>query len=343
MATGNLFLGDASRSVGDVTMYVRNGKQVSRVRRRTVSNPRSGLQLAQRCVLKTVSTAYSILAPICCQSFQGKQSRSMNQARFQKLNLDMLRAKAAAAVDGEGMTEAGIYDNTTGNFVGKQTLGAVVNPYIISEGSLHFNGFSVDESNSLAAATYIAIADITYQQFINAIGAQPGDQLTFCVLFTDMTEVGVGSFDYPNAGLITDFQYARIVLAPGSGDLGVKMFSSAGAGKFLINDPNPRNEGSLSFAVTGDPQKNIVLASINGRTWEAALGESNVVAAAAVILSRQTNSGWQYSHADLELLYYDLDGDGSGLDLQFPLNAAVASFEASQDSSKYLDQARRVV
>lgn len=338
MSTGNLFLGSATRSVGDITMYVRNGKQVARVRRRTVSNPRSGLQLAQRCILKTVSTAYSVLAPICCQSFQGKQSRSMNQAMFQTLNLNMLRAKAAASLGGLGMTEAGIFDNQTGNFVGKQSIGAVANPYIISDGTLFFNGFSVNESNDLAAATSTAIADITYQQFIDAIGARPGDQLTFCVLFTDTSQVGEG---YPNAGLITDFQFARVVLTPGSGDLSVKMFESAGSGMFIINEPNPRNEGSLKFAPIGDPQNSICLASINGHVWEAALGESNVVAAAAVILSRQTNSGWQYSHAELELMDYDLVSMGLGE--IFPLNAAVASFETSQDSSKYLNQARRVV
>lgn len=338
MSTGNLFLGSATRSVGDITMYVRNGKQVARVRRRTVSNPRSGLQLAQRCILKTVSTAYSVLAPICCQSFQGKQSRSMNQARFQKLNLDMLRAKAAAAGNGEGMTEAGVYENETGNFVGKQTLGAVANPYIISDGTLFFNGFSVDESNDLAALTSTAIADITYQQFIDAIGAKPGDQLTFCVLFTDTSQVGDV---YPNAGLITDFQFARVVLMPSSGNLSANMFESAGAGKFVVTNSNPRNEGSLKFSAAGDPQSSIVLSEINGREWQAAVGESNVVAAAAVILSRQTNSGWQYSHAELELMNYDLDSVELG-DM-FSLNAAVASFEASQDSSKYLDQARRVV
>ncbi len=337
MSTGNLFLGSATRSVGDITMYVRNGKQVSRVRRRTVSNPRTGLQLAQRCILKTVSTAYSVLAPICCQSFQGKQSRSMNQARFQTLNLNMLRAKAAAAVDSEGMSEAGIYENETGNFVGKQTLGAVVNPYIISDGTLFFNGFSVDDANDLAVLTSTAIADITYQQFIDAIGARPGDQLTFCVLFTNTSQV---DNNYPTAGLITDFQFARIVLTPDSGNLSDLMFDSAGAGAFTVANPNPRNEGSLTFAGTGDPQKSIILASINGREWEAAVGESNVVAAAAVILSRQTNSGWQYSHTELELMNYDLDSMGLGE--MFPLNAAVASFETTQDSSKYLDQARRV-
>lgn len=337
MSTGNLFLGSATRSVGDITMYVRNGKQVARVRRRTVSNPRSGLQLAQRCILKTVSTAYSVLAPICCQSFQGKQSRSMNQARFQTLNLNMLRAKAAAALGGLGMTEAGIFENEAGNFVGKQTLGAVANPYIISDGTLFFSGFSIND-NSLAAATSTAIADITYQQFIDAIGAKPGDQLTFCVLFTDTNQVGDV---FPNAGLITDFQFARVVLTPAESDLSVKLFGAAGAGKFTINEPNPRNEGSLAFSPIGDPQSSIVLSEINGREWNSSLGESNVVAAAAVILSRQTNSGWQYSHAELELLNYGLDD--KDLDSIFPLNAAVASFESSQDSSKYLDQARRVV
>jgi len=338
MASGNLFLGNATKSVGDVTMYVRNGKQVSRVRRRTVANPRTGLQLAQRCILKTVSTAYSILAPICCQSFQGKQSRSMNQARFQKVNLNMLRTKAAAAVDGEGMTEAGVYENETGNFVGKQTLGAVINPYIISEGTLSFDGIFID-SNTLKIETTTAIADITYQQFIDAVGAQPGDQLTFCVLFTNADDAD-GDGNYENLGLITDFQYGRIVLMPANGDLTGKMFYQIEGSDYGIMNPNQRNEGSFVFRTGGNPQAFISVAAINNKEWDAALGDTVVVGAAAVILSRQTNSGWQYSRAQLGIL--DYDADGKALTEILPLNAAVASFESSQDSSKYLDQARRV-
>lgn len=339
MATGNLFLGSATRSVGDVTMYVRNGKQVSRVRRRSVSNPRSGLQLAQRCVLKTVSTAYSILAPICCQSFQGKQSRSMNQARFQTLNLNMLRAKAAAAVDGEGMTEAGIYDNTTGNFVGKHTLGAVVNPYIISEGSLSFDTkYSIFDEGGLSLPISLPIATVTYQQFIDAYGLQPGDQLTFCELITDASLDGEVA---PYMGLLTNFLYCRVILMPSDGDLSSTMFTGAGS-IYTINKPNSRNEGTIRFQPIVDAESTIIsVLDINGVEGIIGEDEVNFLGAAGIILSRQTNSGWQYSNCQLKMPGHSVGGIVNGN--HFPLNSSVASFESSQDSSKYLDQARRVV
>lgn len=337
MATGNLFLGSAKRSVGDVTMYVRNGKQISRVRRRTVSNPRSGLQLAQRCILKTVSTAYSILAPICCQSFQGKQSRSMNQARFQKLNLNMLRTKAAAAVSGEGMTETGIYENTTGNFVGKQTLGAVVNPYVISEGNLSFDSkYNVDSTTSgFSFPGVLPPATITYQQFIDALGLKPGDQLTFCVLITDTTMDGSVA---PNAGLLTNFLYSRVILMPSDGDLSSTLFTGSDS-VYTINKPNSRNEGVIKFTAILDGQS-FKVAQINGVELESTGDEETTLGAAGIILSRQTDSGWQYSNCQLKVPSIEIGSLLIGDSL--PLNAAVASFESIQDSSKYLDQARRV-
>lgn len=338
MATGNLFLGSAKRSVGDVTMYIRNGKQISRVRRRTVSNPRSGLQLAQRCILKTVSTAYSVLAPICGQSFQGKQSRSMNQARFQKLNLNMLRTKAAAAVSGEGMTEAGIYENTTGNFVGKQTLGAVVNPYVISEGNLSFDSkYFIDTDDGFYLSVDYPIATVTYQQFIDALGLEPGDQLTFCVLTSDTTlEDQVA----PNMGLLTNFLFCRVILMPSDGDMTSTLFTGSG-GNYTINKPNSRNEGVVRFqAATVESTTKVIVAQIDGVGWELATNEGVFLGAAGIILSRQTNAGWQYSNCRLKVNTVTIGGVGIGNN--FPLNAAVASFESTQDSSKYLDQARRV-
>lgn len=338
MAKGNLFLGNASRSVGDVTFYVRNGQQVSRVRRRVIANPRTGIQLARRCILKTVSSAYSILAPICCQSFQGKQSRSMNQARFQKLNLKQLQTKAAAALEGEGLTETGVYDNTTGNFVGKSTMGAVLNPYVVSEGSLMFSKFMF-LTEGYGVETTTAIADMTYQQFCDLLGIQAGDQLTFLGIFTDCSISSLGVS--PGAANINDFQYARIILMPSDGDMTSKLFSSSGGASYAINKPNPRNEGAVLFIATGSPsQTSIKIESFNGRDALAVADEPSAMTGAAVILSRQTNAGWQYSNTSIEIL--DYTSDEVPISDLLPLNAAVASFESSQDSSKYLDQARRV-
>lgn len=338
MATGNLFLGSANRSVGDVTFYVRNGKQISRVRRKVISNPRTGIQLARRCILKTVSTAYSILAPICCQSFQGKQSRSMNQARFQKLNLNLLQTRAAAALDGEGLTEAGVYENTTGNFVGKSTMGAAVNPYVISEGVLQFdNYYDLTSDGQFVFYSATPIATMTYQQFIDEFGLQPGDQLTFCVLLSNTLDDGS---QLAHSALISDFRYCRVILMPSDGDLSSTLFTASGD-HYTINKPNSRNEGSIEFNPDGGtPQDQILITSIGGVKWKRSTDEPITMAAAGIILSRQNNAGWQYSNCWLKLNDYVIAG--TKMSETLPLNAAVASFESSQDSSKYLDQARRV-
>lgn len=100
MATGNLFLGTARKSVGDVTMMRRNGQQVSRVRVRKIANPRSEAQSIQRMVFAAVSRFYSPLAGCLEQSFQGL-SKSASYSAYLKENLKMAREQHfAAARDG---------------------------------------------------------------------------------------------------------------------------------------------------------------------------------------------------------------------------------------------------
>lgn len=86
MAKGNLFLGTATNSIGDVTMMRRNGVQVSRVRVRKISNPKSDGQVRQRMKLSAVSQFYSPLSVCLETSFEGL-SKSESAYRFSKVNL----------------------------------------------------------------------------------------------------------------------------------------------------------------------------------------------------------------------------------------------------------------
>lgn len=72
MAKGNLLLGTASRSIGDVTMYRRNGQQVSRARVRKIGNPRTEGQAKQRMLQAALTRFYSPLASCLEKSFEGK-------------------------------------------------------------------------------------------------------------------------------------------------------------------------------------------------------------------------------------------------------------------------------
>lgn len=72
MAKGNLILGTASRSIGDVTMYRRNGQQVSRARVRKIGNPRTEGQAKQRMLQAALTRFYSPLSSCLEKSFEGK-------------------------------------------------------------------------------------------------------------------------------------------------------------------------------------------------------------------------------------------------------------------------------
>lgn len=90
MAKGNLFLGTAARSVGDVVMYRREGSQVSRVRVRKIANPKTDAQCEQRAFMAAVVKFYQPLANVLDRSWQGL-SRAKSYAKFLKVNVAKVR------------------------------------------------------------------------------------------------------------------------------------------------------------------------------------------------------------------------------------------------------------
>lgn len=90
MAKGNLFLGTAARSVGDVVMYRREGSQVSRVRVRKIANPKTDAQCEQRAFMSAVVKFYQPLANVLDRSWQGL-SRAKSYAKFLKTNAGIVR------------------------------------------------------------------------------------------------------------------------------------------------------------------------------------------------------------------------------------------------------------
>lgn len=90
MAKGNLFLGTAAKSVGDVVMYRREGSQVSRVRVRKIANPKTDAQCKQRAIMSAVVKFYQPLADTLKKSWQGK-SVAKSYAAFLKYNSNLGR------------------------------------------------------------------------------------------------------------------------------------------------------------------------------------------------------------------------------------------------------------
>lgn len=163
MAKGNLFLGTAARSVGDVVMYRREGAQVSRVRVRKIANPKTDAQCLQRAFMSACVKFYQPLANVLDRSWQGK-SRAKSYAAFLKANAPKVRA--------------------AGWFIPKGT-GFFPLPLQLSEGTLPVAGYDCD-----AQAFVLKINGITTESTNPATigdlsslyigdGYQNGDVVTF--------------------------------------------------------------------------------------------------------------------------------------------------------------------
>lgn len=90
MAKGNLLLGSAARSIGDVTMYRREGSQVSRVRVRQIANPKTTAQCKQRAIMAAVVKFYQPLATVLERSWQGL-STAKSYAKFLQVNAKLAK------------------------------------------------------------------------------------------------------------------------------------------------------------------------------------------------------------------------------------------------------------
>lgn len=161
MAKGNLFLGTAAKSVGDVVMYRRDGSQVSRVRVRKIANPKTDAQCKQRAIMAPIPKFYSPLAIMLERSFEGL-SKSKSYSKFLKVNADKARANDWLLPKGKGFFPL---------------------PYELSQGTLPafsyaYDGpsgaWKIDQINASTEPT--TVGDLS-TLFVNA-GYQPGDVIT---------------------------------------------------------------------------------------------------------------------------------------------------------------------
>lgn len=333
MSKDNLFLGFARGSVGDVTFTHINGVQVARARNRHPKNPQTPVQLLQRVVSKTSSVAYSLLQQICNHSFQGYQEGTPNQSRFAKLNIAKFRRRLEDVIYSGNPED--ILSSGEANFAYKSSSLAEMNSYVVSEGSVRSS--DVRFSSGLFGLFFpIALpggttqSTLTYQNVVDALSLQRGDQLTFMFLSTDDS-------DSPDAaqGCFNGFSYARVILEPSDGDMSSTFFNGT-----AINKPSARNEGDVSLAfvaAAGDVPAHFTFSTAGMAT---AANMTNSVAATAVIASRLSGGIWQRSSQELVLRPSDITIAGH---LQYDTNVhllgeAVASYMTVQASSLYLNQ-----
>lgn len=326
MSKGNLFLGYARGSVGDVTFTRIDGEQVARGRNRRPRNPQTPLQLLQRVILKTASQAYSMMQEICDHSFQGQSQGTPNQSIFVKSNVDMLRTICADLINGDD--SSAILASRLTNFASRSCVLPEINPYVVSSGSIS-TLFLDFVGNSIGVPDIIfpegtTTATVTYQQVLDAWQLQRGDQITVLCLSTDDTQ------DDPH---FNGFRFARIIMEPAGGDLTVPFFDVTGR----INDANIRNEGRVKGTITAERQLGFTSPDLTARA-----GRANSVAAGSIIVSRLSGGIWQRSSQSLVVRPWTgestdrlVHNHGTGF-----LGDAVTSFISEANSSLYLNQAQ---
>lgn len=330
MSKGNLFLGFARGKVGDVVFSHTNGEQVTRARNRSPKNPQTPLQLLQRVVMKTSSTAYSLMQAIADHSFQGYAEGTANQSRFTKRNVDLLRSQLAEEIN-SGDPDV-IISSTKANFASKNSAGAEFNAYLVSEGTIApvpviFSQvfYALMNFGDLTGKTQ---ENITYQDVVNGFGIQRGDQLTFLMLSVDDTEAGM-------AGYFNSFQFARVILDPSDGDMTSTFFNGT-----AINKPNERNEGNVELAFS-NTQGSTPRMLFSSPTMNSAGGSASEMAAGTVIVSRENGGQWLRSTQRLVLRPSDISIAGHltyDHEIDF-LGDAILSYMNEANSSLYLNQA----
>lgn len=288
MAKGNLFLGLARGSVGDVTFYRRNAQQISRVRVRKVKNPQSNAQMWQRAINHTAVEAYSVLKSICDHSYQGVAYGSPSYSKFLSLNMDMLRSEASGTLQESSGQRA---------YCPFGFKGITAMPYIIAQGSVMAadatfsaqTGEDTFEAVSLGDLPNVQVLNFTYAMMADMLHAQQGDQITIL----RVPNPALAGFEDEPLG--RNLMVARVILDPAEGDFNTTPFldaapSGSGAGVgFIVNSPNIRNEGRFVFS-TGGATGNELFASVNE------FENDNV--GFAFVTSRQSEDGsWLRSNA----------------------------------------------
>lgn len=321
MAKGNMLLGKARGSVGDVTFSVLNSEQITRAKAKSVKNPRTEGQMVQRILMSTTIQAYSGMQSIVDHSFQGVpyQGRSMN--RFNSLNVKNLRS--LYAVIAAGITSIPAVFNANG------MKRIALAPWILSTGSLPKVAIAEDAevsaewpvaklvSTQAGSATVDSgvflnsLTNVSYADFCAYYGLQQGDQLTLCALTRNVSDEERGC----------NFKYGRFILQPNDGDM-----------SHLLTDTSVANEKNQNIKFVEDNGLAIVFADLD----DAGADNRTFIFAAAIITSRLENQSWKRSNAQFMMATDDLAEGG------FSMQDAIDSYNGTDIDTKspwYLNKA----
>ena len=165
-----IFATNISGKVGNVVFRKAGKQNIVSQRPASVKNPRTDMQQRQRAYIKTVSSAYSVLRPICDHSFEGVAYGADSMNFFKRENYKIV--------------------SNAGKAVLKNSSNVVVNSnLLLSKGSISWclslgsEGQISDISQYLSNNNITSIADLKYSQLCDALNIKKGDQITvICVL-----------------------------------------------------------------------------------------------------------------------------------------------------------------
>lgn len=295
MSKGSIILGDVSGKLGDIVLYRTAGAQVARLRVRHPRNPRSTRQMVQRVFQSTCLRAYSMLKDICDHSFEGKQGKRENFGQFMKENRAMMTEKLNGYAEGWELLPG---------YSPRNMRQMLYNNFIVADGTIPKVNYSMLSRRFNLNDIHIRNYDFSYQDVVNALNAEKGDQITLMQMAYD----GV-------SGIISKIKIARIILEPNNGDMN-EQFADEITG--YINKPNQLNIGNPKI----EPSSTAMKVNMNFG------GDCG-----AVILSRYENGMWKRSFADLYIR--------NPITNPTTLGNAVKSWWQTPAKGKYLNKAER--
>lgn len=168
MAKSNSFFGLRRGSTKSLTFAVNDGMQITKDRVTQVKNPRSKAQMAQRCLLKTISLAYSSMKSILDHSFEGVSYGALSMRHFQSINFNLVKAARFATAKTIGYAK---YGDSTPN----------LGQYVIAQGSLNQPNFQAFTLGVQGNGISIAVSDVTtVADFATKLGIGLGELITIC-------------------------------------------------------------------------------------------------------------------------------------------------------------------
>lgn len=292
MSKGNLLLGMGRGKLGDIVLSRAYGEQIARARAKVVKNPRTTGQQVQRIILATVTKAYSQMKPIVNHSWQGVSYGGASMNKFNKLNMDFLRAQLGAY----GLDNFDDDPNHQAWFITQGNMLAVPNRWRISTGSLPSISISTAGDDPEAVRNIVLYrfaaeppVTLTYRALVDAMGIQDGDQLTLCAIARD-----------------GKFHYGRFICAPNDGDM-----------THSVTDTQYWNERNTNVSL-------VFAGSVLNMGLPSIVAEDTYLTAAGVILSRRSGGTWQRSNTEMIIWGIDFAGIGASM------NTALYELETGQ-------------